>query len=81
LEIRQRVLGEEHPNTLISMNNLAHIFKKQGRAEEAVALMENCIRMKTRVLGPDHHSTTGSQGTLNEWRGIPQTLRKSRTGN
>ena len=68
LEICQRVLGEEHPDTLISMNNLALIFKGQGRAEEAMALMEDCTRMQKRVLGPDHPYTTDSQGTLNEWR-------------
>jgi hypothetical protein len=68
LEIRQRVLGEEHPGTLAGMNNLAVTFKEQGRDKEAMALMEDCTRMRIRVLGPDHPHTTSSQDALNEWR-------------
>ena len=30
LETRKRVLGEEHPNTLSSMANLASTYSKQG---------------------------------------------------
>ena len=38
LEIRKRVLGEEHPSTLGSMNNLANLYRRQGRYDEAEAL-------------------------------------------
>jgi hypothetical protein len=68
LEISQRVLGDEHPDTLISMNNLAFTFKEQDRVEEAMALLEDCTRMGRRVLGPDHPDTTSSQHALNMWR-------------
>jgi hypothetical protein len=30
MEMRKRVLGEKHPDTLTSMNNLAFTFKAQG---------------------------------------------------
>jgi len=30
LEVRQRVLGQEHPNTLLSMNNLAVVLWDEG---------------------------------------------------
>jgi Tetratricopeptide repeat len=50
-EICQKVLGEEHPDTLTSMANLAFIFKGQGRNEEAMALMKDCTRMRKQVLG------------------------------
>ena len=69
LDISQRVLGKEHPNTLLSMhNNLATIFKGQGRDKEAMTLMEDCTRMQKRVLGPDHPSMTSSQSTLTKWQ-------------
>jgi hypothetical protein len=32
------VLGEEHPNTLASMNNLALVYNDQGRYDEAEKL-------------------------------------------
>ncbi|KAF5852458.1 hypothetical protein GGP41_007843 [Bipolaris sorokiniana] len=37
METKKRVLGEEHPDTLINMANLAHMWKSQSRSEEAIA--------------------------------------------
>ena len=37
LEIRRRVLGDEHPATLTSRNNLAGVLNGLGRLEEAEA--------------------------------------------
>ncbi|KAK7002445.1 hypothetical protein R3P38DRAFT_3042967 [Favolaschia claudopus] len=38
LEARKRLLGEDHPATLLSMSNLASVFEHQGRQSEAEAL-------------------------------------------
>src|ERR1700722_16659258 len=38
METNKRVLGEEHPNTLMSMNNLAMTYQNQGKWKEAEAL-------------------------------------------
>jgi tetratricopeptide repeat protein len=35
---RERVLGETHPNTLASRNNLAHAYRAAGRPAEAAGL-------------------------------------------
>ncbi len=35
LQLRIKVLGEEHPHTLVSMNNLALLFKRQSKYEAA----------------------------------------------
>ena len=35
LDIKEKVLGEEHPSTLASMNNLAEVLRQQGKYEEA----------------------------------------------
>jgi hypothetical protein len=35
LELREKVLGREHPSTLASMNNLALVLDCQGKYEEA----------------------------------------------
>ena len=37
-EKRKHVLGEEHPDTLTSIANLAAIYGNQGQAKEAEAL-------------------------------------------
>ncbi|EMD58161.1 hypothetical protein COCSADRAFT_104582, partial [Bipolaris sorokiniana ND90Pr] len=43
MQMRKRVLGDEHPNTLTSTNNLAFTLQSQARREEALALMEICV--------------------------------------
>ena len=35
LELRKKVLGNEHPDTLVSMNNLTSTLQQQGKCEEA----------------------------------------------
>ena len=35
LQLREKVLGKEHPNTLDNMNNLASVLYMQGKYDEA----------------------------------------------
>ena len=44
LEKRRRVLGEEHPDTLVSINNMATLLEKQGRLDEAELLQRALLR-------------------------------------
>ena len=39
LEKSRRVLGEEHPNTLISINNLGRLLQDQGKQQQAINLL------------------------------------------
>ncbi|KAF1816086.1 hypothetical protein P152DRAFT_454334 [Eremomyces bilateralis CBS 781.70] len=50
----KRVLGVKHPYTLISMNNLARMWKETGRETEAVNLIEECAQLQKRILGLDN---------------------------
>lgn len=54
MEITKRVLGAEHPDTLPSMINLAHTWKSQGRHQVTLALLEDCVLLRRRVLGLGH---------------------------
>ena len=69
METRKRVLGQEHPDTLTSMNNLAFTWKGQGHAKEALLLMEECVRLRERRLGIDHPFTQSSLTVFKEWQG------------
>jgi hypothetical protein len=51
MQTRKRVLGEEHPDTLTSMNNLAFTWKGQARDIEAIDLMDKCVQARERHLG------------------------------
>jgi tetratricopeptide (TPR) repeat protein len=64
LEMRTRVLGTEHPDTLTSMNNLSVIYTNQGRWDEAEDLEKQVIEARQRVLGKEHPSTLTSLGNL-----------------
>ena len=58
LEIRKRVLGDDHPDTLGSMNGLGSLYHRQGRYEEAEPLYLETLEARKRVLGDDHPATT-----------------------
>ncbi|KAF1828268.1 kinesin light chain [Decorospora gaudefroyi] len=79
LEVQVRVLGEEHPDTLTSINNLAFTAKGQGLTDKAISLMENCCRLRTVVLGPQHPLTILSRETLATWQ--LETLELSKQNN
>lgn len=64
VETRLRVLGEEHPDTLTSMANLASTYRNQGRWKEAEELEVQVMKMRKRVLGEEHPSTLTSMASL-----------------
>ena len=68
METRKRVLGEEHPDTLTNMNNLAFTLRGQGSLSRAISLMEDCCKLQTPVLGPQHPYTISSRENLTTWR-------------
>ncbi len=62
--MRKRVLGDEHPDTLISLNNLALLFDNKGEFDRALPLYEECLAKRKRVLGDEHHDTHDSLDNL-----------------
>ena len=58
---RKRVLGDEHPDTLISLNNLAALFYSKGKYDRALPLYEECLAKSKRVLGDQHPHTKDTQ--------------------
>ncbi|KAI6263837.1 hypothetical protein MCOR26_011796 [Pyricularia oryzae] len=71
MEMRKRVLGEEHPSTLTSMANLASTYRNQGRWKEAESLFVQVMEMRKRVLGEEHPDTLTSINNLAfTWKGM-----------
>ena len=64
LEIRRNVLGEEHPDTALSLNNLAILHYYEGRFRIAFDLMRRALGIRLNVLGPDHPDTHSTQQSL-----------------
>ncbi|WP_165423003.1 FxSxx-COOH system tetratricopeptide repeat protein [Ktedonosporobacter rubrisoli] len=64
LEIRRRSLGEEHPDTAMSLNNLALLYWYQGRYEEAEPLYKRVLEICEQQLGEEHPDTATSLNNL-----------------
>ena len=64
LEVSRRVLGEEHPNTLGTMNNLAQIYGFQGKYGEAETLYIKVQEVARRTLGEEHQNTLITMSNL-----------------
>lgn len=63
-EIRKRVLGLEHPDTIVSMGRQLDILVHFERFEEAATLGEELLMIKTKVLGLEHVSTSQTMDDL-----------------
>ena len=66
LELRKRLLGEEHPDVAQSLSNLACLYGSQGRYVDAEPLLVKALKIYQRRLGSDHPETISCQRYL-EW--------------
>ncbi|MBO4260894.1 tetratricopeptide repeat protein, partial [Streptomyces griseorubiginosus] len=73
---RERVLGDFHPDTLISRNNLAHAYESAGDLERAVPLYEATLAQRERVLGDTHPETLNSRNDLAHARKAAHTVQQ-----
>ncbi|KAJ7815459.1 hypothetical protein B0H13DRAFT_2293374 [Mycena leptocephala] len=68
LEKRKLLLGEEHPDTLIAMANLAASYRELGRSKEAAeleAVLQAVVLDKSKLLlGEEHPDTLSAMGNL-----------------
>jgi eukaryotic-like serine/threonine-protein kinase len=62
--IRQRVLGQESPETLRSMRALALTLEQEGHFAEAETLQRQTLDAQRRVIGPEHPDTLTSMHNL-----------------
>ena len=58
------LLGPQHPTSLTSRDNLAGAYHAVGRLSEAIALYEQVLADRIRVLGEDHPDTLTSRNNL-----------------
>ncbi len=75
---RTRVLGEEHPETLITLANLALTYKALGMSEKAAEMQRREMDLVIRVLGEEHPDTIVSMAnyakTLREQKRYDEAL-------
>ncbi len=64
LEIRRRHLGDNHPATLGSLDQLAWLYWCQGRSDKAQPILQKAFEGRRRVLGTEHPDTLESMTHL-----------------
>ncbi len=63
-EIRRRVLGEEHPDTLKSMRQVGWVYSNENSIDAAVSMFSKAWELSLRVLGEEHPETLDSMSEL-----------------
>ncbi|KAJ7722954.1 P-loop containing nucleoside triphosphate hydrolase protein, partial [Mycena metata] len=64
LEKSQLLFGENHPNTMLAVGNLAQTDSKLGEFQKAKELEVLVLEKCTKLLGEDHPSTLLAMGNL-----------------
>jgi tetratricopeptide (TPR) repeat protein len=64
VELRQRLLGDNHPAVAQSLNNLANLYQEQGCYEQAEPLLLQALELYQRLLGDDHPHVATSLNNL-----------------
>jgi eukaryotic-like serine/threonine-protein kinase len=57
LRIRRTELGDEHPNTLLAISNMAVFLEGRGMAAEAEPLYRECLEKSRSIFGSEHPRT------------------------
>ena len=57
-------LGDRHPDTASSLNNLAMLYYTINRLPEAAATMSNVVSIFEDLLGPNHPNTITVRNNL-----------------
>jgi hypothetical protein len=64
MALRVGVIGKNHPNTLISMNELGIALSMQGRYEAAEPIYHETLELIEKVLSKEHPQTLMSMNNL-----------------
>jgi tetratricopeptide (TPR) repeat protein len=57
LEVRKRILGNEHPYTVFSMLSLGCLYRGEGKYDEGAILLRKVLDQWRRTLGHEHPNT------------------------
>jgi len=57
LAIQEKILGREHPNMAMTMNNIATILGNKGEYEKALEMYKEVLVIREKVLGNDNPRT------------------------
>jgi non-specific serine/threonine protein kinase/serine/threonine-protein kinase len=57
VQLRSRLLGQDHPSTLETRGRLASVFEKQGQYQKSENMLQELLEKERSVLGDEHQET------------------------
>ena len=64
VDIRVRLLGEEHPDSLAGKSGMASLLRQLGKLDEARFLEEDVADVRERLQGTEHPDTLAARASL-----------------
>ena len=64
IESDKKIVGPEHPDTLICRNNFSEMLDDEGKYADAEAECRQIVPIEQKVLGPENRLTLNSRGNL-----------------
>ena len=64
LAICEQVLGPDHPDVATNLNNLASLYRGQGKYAEAESLIGRALAINEQALGPNHPEIAANLNNL-----------------
>ena len=64
LELSEKALGPDHPDTAMALSNLALLYSSMGDYAKAEPLYQRALKIYEKALGPDHPDTARSLNNL-----------------
>jgi len=52
--MKEKLLGAQHPDVAMTLNNLAVLLKANGQREAAAQLYQRALQIFEQTLGPEH---------------------------
>ena len=66
VEVAERQLGPDHPDTVGYLANVALLYHTQGQYAEAEPLLKRSLAIFEKTLGPDHPNTKRCRENLSK---------------
>ena len=64
MEIREKVLGKEHPDTATSYNNIGYVYSDKGDYDNALEYLFMAKDIREQKLGPEHPLSRNTYGNI-----------------
>ena len=64
LDIREKVLGKEHPSTALSYDNIGSVYSTMGDYPKALEFLTKALEINEKVLGKEHPDTANSYNNI-----------------